>query len=259
MDEPLSNLDAKLRVDMRGELARLHERLGVTTVYVTHDQVEAMTLGQRVAVMRDGRIQQVDTPQTLYREPANLFVAAFIGSPSMNLVEAELDDGMCPVRRLPHPARRRPASGRAGRRRDPRHPAAGLRGRRGPSRSSRRSRSRPRSSRSSAPRRTSSSPSTRRRSTSPRCARRPTTRERATLLATDRQTLFTAVVERVVAGPQPGRRCGSPSTRRASTSSSRKRARRSGASRSPRPRATGGRKATPSRAVAALRHAITAK
>ncbi len=93
MDEPLSNLDAKLRVDMRSELARLHERLGVTTVYVTHDQVEAMTLGTRVAVMRDGKVQQVDTPQTLYREPENLFVAAFIGSPSMNLVEAELSDG----------------------------------------------------------------------------------------------------------------------------------------------------------------------
>jgi multiple sugar transport system ATP-binding protein len=93
MDEPLSNLDAKLRVDMRAQLARLHDRLGVTTVYVTHDQVEAMTLGQRVAVMRDGRIQQVDTPQRLYRSPANLFVAAFIGSPSMNLVEAEVADG----------------------------------------------------------------------------------------------------------------------------------------------------------------------
>jgi multiple sugar transport system ATP-binding protein len=93
MDEPLSNLDAKLRVQMRAELARLHERLGVTTVYVTHDQVEAMTLGQRVAVMRDGTIQQVDTPQSLYRNPVNLFVAAFIGSPSMNLVEATIDDG----------------------------------------------------------------------------------------------------------------------------------------------------------------------
>ena len=90
MDEPLSNLDAKLRVDMRAELARLHERLGVTTIYVTHDQVEAMTLGTRVAVMRDGTVQQVDTPQVLYREPRNLFVAAFIGSPSMNLVQAEL-------------------------------------------------------------------------------------------------------------------------------------------------------------------------
>jgi multiple sugar transport system ATP-binding protein len=92
MDEPLSNLDAKLRVDMRAELARLHDRLGITTVYVTHDQVEAMTLGTRVAVMRDGSIQQVDTPQKLYRQPDNLFVAAFIGSPSMNLVEAELSD-----------------------------------------------------------------------------------------------------------------------------------------------------------------------
>jgi len=93
MDEPLSNLDAKLRVGMRAELARLHSRLGVTTIYVTHDQVEAMTLGQRVAVMRDGRIQQVDEPQALYHAPSNLFVAAFIGSPSMNLVEARLSDG----------------------------------------------------------------------------------------------------------------------------------------------------------------------
>ena len=91
MDEPLSNLDAKLRVSMRAELSSLHARLGATTVYVTHDQVEAMTLGQRVAVMRDGRIQQVDTPQALYRNPVNLFVAAFIGSPAMNLVEAHLD------------------------------------------------------------------------------------------------------------------------------------------------------------------------
>ena len=93
MDEPLSNLDAKLRVSMRAELSRLHERLGVTTVYVTHDQVEAMTLGQRVAVMRDGLLQQVDTPQNLFHHPANLFVAAFIGSPSMNLVEADVADG----------------------------------------------------------------------------------------------------------------------------------------------------------------------
>jgi multiple sugar transport system ATP-binding protein len=92
MDEPLSNLDAKLRVSMRSALARLHERLGVTTVYVTHDQIEAMTLGQRVAVMRDGLLQQVDTPQTLFNAPANLFVAAFIGSPSMNLVEADVED-----------------------------------------------------------------------------------------------------------------------------------------------------------------------
>jgi multiple sugar transport system ATP-binding protein len=91
MDEPLSNLDAKLRVSMRAELAKLHERLGVTTVYVTHDQVEAMTLGQRVAVLRDGVLQQVDTPQNLFRKPTNLFVAAFIGSPAMNLVEADVE------------------------------------------------------------------------------------------------------------------------------------------------------------------------
>jgi multiple sugar transport system ATP-binding protein len=110
MDEPLSNLDAKLRVSMRAELSRLHERLGVTTVYVTHDQVEAMTLGQRVAVMRDGRIQQVDSPQNLYQEPANLFVAAFIGSPSMNLVEATVSDGTVEFAgfKLPLASERRP-------------------------------------------------------------------------------------------------------------------------------------------------------
>jgi multiple sugar transport system ATP-binding protein len=93
MDEPLSNLDAKLRVSMRAQLSRLHERLGVTTVYVTHDQVEAMTLGQRVAVMRGGVLQQCDTPERLFDRPANLFVAAFIGSPAMNLVEAVGEDG----------------------------------------------------------------------------------------------------------------------------------------------------------------------
>ena len=94
MDEPLSNLDAKLRVSMRAQLGALHARLATTTIYVTHDQIEAMTLGQRVAVMRDGKIQQVDTPQALYAKPANLFVAAFIGSPAMNLVEATIADGM---------------------------------------------------------------------------------------------------------------------------------------------------------------------
>jgi len=96
MDEPLSNLDAKLRVGMRASLAELHERLHVTTVYVTHDQVEAMTLGQRVCVLRDGMLQQVDTPQNLYDHPVNLFVGGFIGSPSMNLVTARMtssDDG----------------------------------------------------------------------------------------------------------------------------------------------------------------------
>jgi multiple sugar transport system ATP-binding protein len=95
MDEPLSNLDAKLRVSMRAALNQLHERLGITTVYVTHDQVEAMTLGQRVCVLRDGKLQQVDTPQTLFESPVNLFVAGFIGSPAMNFATAELvrDDG----------------------------------------------------------------------------------------------------------------------------------------------------------------------
>jgi multiple sugar transport system ATP-binding protein len=93
LDEPLSNLDAKLRVGMRASLTQLHQRLGVTTVYVTHDQVEAMTLGQRVAVMREGKIVQVDTPHRLYAEPRDLFVAGFIGSPAMNLVEATVESG----------------------------------------------------------------------------------------------------------------------------------------------------------------------
>jgi multiple sugar transport system ATP-binding protein len=111
MDEPLSNLDAKLRVTMRSELSRLHDRLGVTTVYVTHDQVEAMTLGQRVAVLRDGVIQQVDAPQALYARPENLFVAAFIGSPAMNLVEATVADGRAAFAgwELPLDPARRPA------------------------------------------------------------------------------------------------------------------------------------------------------
>jgi multiple sugar transport system ATP-binding protein len=90
MDEPLSNLDAKLRVEMRAEITRIQRDLGVTTIYVTHDQVEALTLGDRVAVMRDGVLQQFDVPQKLYDEPVNLFVAEFIGSPAMNLVGADL-------------------------------------------------------------------------------------------------------------------------------------------------------------------------
>jgi multiple sugar transport system ATP-binding protein len=110
MDEPLSNLDAKLRVGMRASLAQLHQQLGVTTVYVTHDQVEAMTLGQRVAVMRDGHILQVDSPQTLYEHPGDLFVAGFIGSPAMNLVEATIDGGEVVVGqfRIPLAVGRRP-------------------------------------------------------------------------------------------------------------------------------------------------------
>jgi multiple sugar transport system ATP-binding protein len=93
MDEPLSNLDAKLRVSTRTQIAALQTRLGVTTVYVTHDQVEAMTMGDRVAVMKDGVLQQVDTPLTLYDKPANLFVAGFIGSPAMNLMSGPIVDG----------------------------------------------------------------------------------------------------------------------------------------------------------------------
>src|SRR5262245_53897227 len=106
MDEPLSNLDAKLRVQMRAELARLHEQLGTTIVYVTHDQIEAMTLGDRVAVLRDGVLQQVDTPQMLYKHPANLFVAGFIRSPAMNLVEATVKGDQLEFAgfRLPVPA-----------------------------------------------------------------------------------------------------------------------------------------------------------
>jgi multiple sugar transport system ATP-binding protein len=104
MDEPLSNLDAKLRVQMRAEIARIQRDLGVTTIYVTHDQSEAMTLGDRVCVLRSGLLQQVDRPQALYDRPANLFVAGFIGSPAMNLVEATLEqrNGGLAVRFGPH-------------------------------------------------------------------------------------------------------------------------------------------------------------
>src|SRR5438309_2552192 len=93
MDEPLSNLDAKLRVQMRGEIARLQRRLGTTTVYVTHDQTEAMTLGDRVVVMRGGGVQQIDAPERLYRHPTNTFVAGFIGSPAMNFLDGRLEQG----------------------------------------------------------------------------------------------------------------------------------------------------------------------
>src|SRR5438874_634597 len=125
MDEPLSNLDAKLRVQMRAEIARIQHEVGVTTIYVTHDQVEAMTMGDRVAVMRRGELQQMAEPQKLYNAPNNLFVASFIGSPAMNIVEADVmrGDGGVAVRigdqELPVPedvVRRRPAlSGYAGR------------------------------------------------------------------------------------------------------------------------------------------------
>ncbi len=91
MDEPLSNLDAKLRVQMRTEISKLHQRLGATIIYVTHDQTEAMTLGTRIVVMKDGVVQQVDTPQNLYNNPGNLFVAGFIGSPQMNMLDAVVE------------------------------------------------------------------------------------------------------------------------------------------------------------------------
>src|SRR4051794_17366377 len=109
MDEPLSNLDAKLRVQMRTEVSRIQQRLGTTTVYVTHDQTEAMTLGDRVAVMRAGRLQQVDSPRNLYEQPANLFVAGFIGSPAMNFFPAEVKGGRLatPFGDFPLPARLR--------------------------------------------------------------------------------------------------------------------------------------------------------
>ena len=115
MDEPLSNLDAKLRVQTRTEVVELQDRLGVTTVYVTHDQVEAMTMGDRVAVLKDGVLQQCDAPGTLYHEPTNLFVAGFIGSPAMNLVALERR-AAAQDRRIPARARRR-GRGRARRRR----------------------------------------------------------------------------------------------------------------------------------------------
>ena len=140
MDEPLSNLDAKLRVQMRAEIAGLQRDLGVTTIYVTHDQVEAMTMGDRVAVMRKGELQQVADPQTLYDRPVNLFVGGFIGSPAMNMLEATLErqngglvakigdqtlaldagDARRPGRASPR------TTGKHGR---PRHPAGGSRGR----------------------------------------------------------------------------------------------------------------------------------
>src|SRR5438034_7422948 len=93
LDEPLSNLDAKLRVQMRAELKRIHQRLGITTIYVTHDQVEAMTLGDRIVVMSNGRVQQIGPPQEVYSAPRNLFVAGFIGSPPMNLLRGRTADG----------------------------------------------------------------------------------------------------------------------------------------------------------------------
>ena len=140
MDEPLSNLDAKLRVQMRAEIASMQRDLGVTTIYVTHDQVEAMTMGDRVAVMRKGELQQVADPQTLYDRPVNLFVGGFIGSPAMNMVEATLEQrnggyvaslGDQALAMSPETMQARPGARRLRRPRGhPRHPARGSRGRR---------------------------------------------------------------------------------------------------------------------------------
>ncbi|TYC97832.1 sn-glycerol-3-phosphate ABC transporter ATP-binding protein UgpC [Arthrobacter echini] len=114
MDEPLSNLDAKLRVQTRTQIASLTRRLGVTTVYVTHDQVEAMTMGDRVAVLKDGILQQVDTPRNLYERPKNVFVAGFIGSPAMNLLELPVTDGGVVFGGLTYPVSRDVLSAAAG-------------------------------------------------------------------------------------------------------------------------------------------------
>ncbi len=126
MDEPLSNLDAKLRVQMRTEVARLQDELGTTTVYVTHDQTEAMTLGDRVAVMRTGKLQQVGAPGDLYENPANLFVAGFIGSPAMNFMPATIEDGVAklPVADIPLSGEAASALGGGG---EPRRVIAGIR------------------------------------------------------------------------------------------------------------------------------------
>jgi multiple sugar transport system ATP-binding protein len=116
MDEPLSNLDAKLRVQMRAQITRIQRDLGATTIYVTHDQVEAMTMGDRVAVMRKGQLQQTDEPQRLYDEPANLFVASFIGSPAMNFFEAEVGTRVCRIGDFELPVDRPELTAYAGRR-----------------------------------------------------------------------------------------------------------------------------------------------
>ena len=124
MDEPLSNLDAKLRVSTRTQIASLQRRLGVTTVYVTHDQVEAMTMGDRVAVLKDGLLQQCDTPRRMYDHPDNVFVAGFIGSPAMNLFNVPVVDGGVKFGAGTHPIdRERLAGGRQGG--HPRHPSRG--------------------------------------------------------------------------------------------------------------------------------------
>ncbi len=149
MDEPLSNLDAKLRVQMRAEVARIQHRLNTTTVYVTHDQTEAMTLGDRVAIMLHGVLQQVASPMELYNSPKNLFVAGFIGSPGMNFLPATIDGNVAKLPMvdvtLPPEVVEPDRARREGAQADRRHPAGGLRGRQpgaggGPGAAERRSR-----------------------------------------------------------------------------------------------------------------------
>ena len=207
LDEPLSNLDAKLRVGMRASLAQLHHRLGITTVYVTHDQVEAMTLGQRVAVMRDGRILQVDTPHRSTREPRNLFVAGFIGSPAMNLVEATVEAGVVGSASYSVPLARRPR--RARRPGHPRDPAGELRGRGVRARAAD-DRRRRRGARGSRLRRARLLHRRRARRSRPRCSR-PATRTRCSLDgdgAASRRASTRArgarVAQRARAGGRPG-------------------------------------------------------
>ena len=155
MDEPLSNLDAKMRVQTRTDIAKLQQDLGVTTVYVTHDQVEAMTMGDRVAVMKDGYLQQVDTPLNLYDRPVNLFVAGFIGSPQMNLLEATAVDGQAKIGDYLVPVDEAAAQADEGRHRRRRTTRGVARRRR---RGRRSARPRSRSSRSSAPMPSSTAP-----------------------------------------------------------------------------------------------------
>ena len=235
MDEPLSNLDAKLRVSMRAALNQLHERLGITTVYVTHDQVEAMTLGDRVCVMRDGRIQQVDSPQRLFESPVNLFVAGL-----HRLPRDELRAGLARPRRRRGDGelRRLPAAGARRRSSRPSPASTGTSGRRSSSASGRPtsrtppsatppgrgSRSRSASPRSSAPRSTRSSRSTRRRSSTPRSPAPPTAPRRRTRPSPRWPAARRCGPHGCPPGPPsgPGSRSSSPSTPAACTSSTRR-------------------------------------
>ena len=180
MDEPLSNLDAKLRVQTRTEIAALQRRLGTTTVYVTHDQVEAMTMGDRVCVLKDGYLMQVDTPRNLYDKPDNVFVAGFIGSPAMNLVDVDLDQDGAHLGRPHVPAAAGDDGGARRRRLEDARPSASGRSRRAWSARARASPSRSSWSRSWAPTPSPTArctpPAPRRATSSSRCASTPASR-----------------------------------------------------------------------------------